>query len=267
MAYESDKLPSELDEITTADMGDVFVLGDSSDSNRAKKLTIANLLTQLWAATATLTNKTISLASNTVTMTLAQLNTAVSDADIASLTGSETLTNKDISSSTNTYRSASDTVVGGVELATSTETTTGTDATRAITPDGLAGSDFGKKGVSVMVFGGTVDVATGDGKAYLTIPDGVGGMNLIGVHARVVTAGTTGTTDIQIHNVTQTADMLSTKITIDSTETGSDTAATPAVIDATNDDVADNDLLRIDVDAVSTTAPKGLVVTLVFQLP
>lgn len=46
--------------------------------------------------TQTLTNKTISLADNTVTTTLAQLNTAVSDADIASLAGSETLTNKTI---------------------------------------------------------------------------------------------------------------------------------------------------------------------------
>jgi len=42
----------------------------------------------------TLTNKTFSFSSNTVTTTLAQLNTAVSDADVASLSGSETLTNK-----------------------------------------------------------------------------------------------------------------------------------------------------------------------------
>lgn len=50
--------------------------------------------------TQTLTNKTISLADNTVTTTLAQLNTAVSDADIASLAGSETLTNKTIEAGT-----------------------------------------------------------------------------------------------------------------------------------------------------------------------
>jgi hypothetical protein len=42
----------------------------------------------------TLTNKTISLGSNTVSTTLAELNTAVSDADVVSLAGSETLTNK-----------------------------------------------------------------------------------------------------------------------------------------------------------------------------
>ena len=48
--------------------------------------------------TDTLTNKSISLGSNTITSTLAQLNTAVSDADLASLAGSETLTNKTLSS-------------------------------------------------------------------------------------------------------------------------------------------------------------------------
>jgi len=92
-------------------------------------------------------------------------------------------------------------------------------------------------------------------------------MNLVSVHAEVITAGTTNTTDIQIANDTQSADMLSTKITIDSGETGSDTAAAAAVIDTSEDDVATNDLIRVDVDAISTTAAKGLVVTLEFRLP
>jgi hypothetical protein len=50
----------------------------------------------------TLTNKTIALGSNTVSGTLAQFNTAVTDADLASLAGSETLTNKTISGANNT---------------------------------------------------------------------------------------------------------------------------------------------------------------------
>ena len=53
-------------------------------------------------ATQTLTNKSISLGSNTVTSTLAQLNTAVSDADVASLAGTETLTNKTVNLTSNT---------------------------------------------------------------------------------------------------------------------------------------------------------------------
>jgi hypothetical protein len=48
--------------------------------------------------TQTLSNKSISLGSNTVTSTLAQLNTAISDADVASLAGTETLTNKTLTS-------------------------------------------------------------------------------------------------------------------------------------------------------------------------
>ncbi|MFA6897197.1 MAG: hypothetical protein WCQ96_02850, partial [Patescibacteria group bacterium] len=109
-------------------------------------------------------------------------------------------------------------------------------------------------------------IATGDGKGYFVVPAGLNGMNLISVHAKVVTAGTTNTTDIQINNVTDNVDILSTKITIDSGETSSDTAATAAVIDTTKDDVATNDVLRIDVDAASTTKPKGMIVTLGFQL-
>lgn len=123
------------------------------------------------------------------------------------------------------------------------------------------------KVVSIQVVAGGDSVAIADGQAYITIPLECNGMNLVGVHARVITAGTTNTTDIQIRNVTDSVDMLSTKITIDSGETGSDTAATPAVIDTTKDDVATNDLLAIDVDAKSTTAPKGLIVTLRFALP
>lgn len=50
------------------------------------------------STTDTLTNKTIDLGSNTVSGTLAQFNTAVTDADLASLAGTETLTNKTLTS-------------------------------------------------------------------------------------------------------------------------------------------------------------------------
>jgi hypothetical protein len=42
----------------------------------------------------TLTNKTINLTNNTLSGTIAQFNTALSDADFATLAGTETLTNK-----------------------------------------------------------------------------------------------------------------------------------------------------------------------------
>jgi hypothetical protein len=46
------------------------------------------------SSSTTLTNKSISLSTNTITGTLAEFNTAISDADVASLAGTETLTNK-----------------------------------------------------------------------------------------------------------------------------------------------------------------------------
>jgi microcystin-dependent protein len=48
--------------------------------------------------TQTLTNKTVNLTSNTLTGTKAQFNTAMSDADFATIAGTETLTNKTLTS-------------------------------------------------------------------------------------------------------------------------------------------------------------------------
>ena len=162
---------------------------------------------------------------------------------------------------------ASTTADGFVEIAIASEVDTGTDTGRAISPDALAGSNLGEKVVQIIAFDFTTNTATGDGKGYFVVPSSMTGMDLVEVSATVITAGTTNTTDIQIANVTQAADILSTKMTIDSAETSTSTAATPAVISATEDDVTTNDVLRIDVDAVSTTPAKGLIVTLIFRLP
>lgn len=69
-------------------------------------LGLGTLATQNWTSpsgtivgnsdTQTLTNKTISLGSNTVSGTTAQFNTALSDGDFATIAGTETLTNKRI---------------------------------------------------------------------------------------------------------------------------------------------------------------------------
>lgn len=165
---------------------------------------------------------------------------------------------------TDLVTAASDTTAGKVELATATETSTGTDTGRAITPDGLAGSTiFGRKTVSVQVFDGTTAVTTGDGKAYITIPEALNGMNLVRAQATVVTAGTTNATTVMVHNKTDTQDMLSGAISIAS----GGTVGTVGTVNGSFDDVATNDVIRIDVDSVSTTAPQGLMVVLEFQLP
>ena len=83
------KLKSNDGITTTVSQGDTITI--SLDSN---------ILTE--TSTDTLTNKTLNLTSNTLTGTIAQFNTALSDADFATLAGSETLTNKIISGSSNT---------------------------------------------------------------------------------------------------------------------------------------------------------------------
>jgi len=114
--------------------------------------------------------------------------------------------------------------------------------------------------VQIQVTQNADDVLTGTGIALVHIPFA---RKLTAVHAEVATAGTTGvsTFDINRNGIT----MLSTKLTIDSAETGSDTAATAAVIDTGQDDTAINDVITIDVDGVSTTKPKGLTITMTFE--
>ncbi len=166
---------------------------------------------------------------------------------------------------------SSTTQAGVIEVATAAEINTGTDAARAASPDALAGSNLGTRYVSVEIFPPGTSCETGDGKKFFHVPAGLNGMNLVEVHAETFTAGTTSTMIGMIHNLDNGcgANMLSTGWSIDTTpETGSDTAAAAAVIDACNDEVATNDLLRFDMDQVhSGTAAKGLTVTLGFRLP
>ncbi len=107
-------------------------------------------------------------------------------------------------------------------------------------------------------------LTTGDGKVYITIPEEFNNMNLVKAHAFVYTASTSGTPTVQIHNLTDAADMLSTKITIDANEKNSYTAAAAPVIDTANDDVVEGDVIRIDVD-VAGTGTKGLDIMLTFK--
>lgn len=164
---------------------------------------------------------------------------------------------------------ASTTTAGKVELATAAETTTGTDATRAVTPDGLAGSEYGVEVVEIMASDMSTAITTGDGKAGFMVPTKLNGWNLIRAHAGLLAAqSSSGLPTVQIRRVRSgsPADMLSTKITIDANESTSHTAATAPVIDTSNDDVATGDLLYVDIDVAGTGA-KGLQIVLEFQLP
>ncbi len=145
---------------------------------------------------------------------------------------------------------SSTTVSGVIESATSDETTTGTEPAKAVTPDSLAGSGYGKRTMSVLINDANV-LSSGDGKAYFPrIPSFMNGWNIIEVAANIV-AGTALVT-IQFHNLTQTADILTTKLTIDANEKDSKDAVTPAVIDATENTLTTGDRIRIDADGAGT---------------
>lgn len=168
-----------------------------------------------------------------------------------------------------TVVSASTTVAGKVELATNTETTTGSSSTLAVTPNSLKLSIHGAKTASILVSDPNgANITTGDGKAYIRIPAYLEGMNLVDVGASLSTVSSSGLVNVQIRRRRSgvNADMLSTAITIDANEVDSFTAATPWVINTANDDVTQGDQIYIDIDGAGTGA-KGLCITLTFQLP
>ena len=74
----------------------------------------------------TLTNKTIALGNNTVSGTLAQFNSAVTDADLVSIAGSETLTNKTIENGTFTNGYTEESVVANTGTAYTIDLANGT---------------------------------------------------------------------------------------------------------------------------------------------
>jgi hypothetical protein len=98
-----------------------------------------------------------------------------------------------------------------------------------------------------------VGLATGDGQGWFLVPPGLNGYNVTYVGALRASGGT-GIPDLQLRRVRSgaSADVLSTKVTIDSGEVWSGTAATAPVINASNDDMTTGDALAVDVDGAGT---------------
>jgi hypothetical protein len=132
----------------------------------------------------------------------------------------------------------------------------------------LTGTEFSVRSmtVSIKVLEDGTALSTGDGKMYYTAPAVLNGYNLSAAHAAVYTVSSDGLPTVQLYNMRKTADMLSTRITIDASEFSSYTAATAHVIDTDNDDIATGDRIRVDVD-VAGTGTKGLEVILTFTKP
>ena len=112
------------------------------------------------------------------------------------------------------------------------------------------------------------DTYVGDGITAITIPATFDGLYLYSIGGHVYTAAAGSTTDVQLYNSTTSVDVLSTKLTIDASETDSSTAATPAVINSSGsiNRVYTATVLRVDIDQIASgTAAKGLEIRMEFR--
>ncbi len=109
-----------------------------------------------------------------------------------------------------------------------------------------------------------VVLSTGDGKFFFPVPEELDNSRIIAAHAAVSTVSSSGAPTVQIRNVTDSVDVLTTKITIDANEYTSYTAAAAPVISLANSQLAKGDIIAIDVD-VSGTGAKGLTIILSIQ--
>lgn len=149
---------------------------------------------------------------------------------------------------------STDTAKGVVELATTAEAAAQTDTTRAVTPAGLA---FKPESFCFAMSDETTNITTGTNKIKFRMPYA---FTVTAVRASLSTAQTAGsifTVDLNEGGST----ILSTKLTIDNSETTSTTAATAAVI--SDSALADDAEISGDVDQVGTPLAKGLKVCII----
>ena len=121
---------------------------------------------------------------------------------------------------------------------------------------------FEEESFVVALSGSADDVATGIAVESFRFPYA---FSITEVRLSLVTAGITGLTTVDI-NYTGVGSILSTKLTIDSTEKTSTTAVAAAVLTSAPNTInfGDDDEVTFDIDTVATgTAPKGLKVTLI----
>lgn len=242
----ANKKITDLTALTSVASGDLIPIVDVSDTTDSadgttKKITQANFVD---------TSGLAPLASPTFTGTVTAPNLTVGTLT-GVLRGDTGVVSVD-SDVTDLVSAASLTLAGKVELATTAEIDTGTDSTRAIPVDQFVASNRNVRYIMYRIVEATTDTAIANVKGGDFEVPITGTITEVGAY--VDTAGTTNLTTVDINKNGTT--ILSTKITIDSTEKSSRTAATPAVISVSS--IAVGDLLTFDIDAVQTTAAKGL---------
>lgn len=111
-----------------------------------------------------------------------------------------------------------------------------------------------------MYLNSDVALTTGDYQGWFPVPSGINGWNITSVLS--MRSSGTGVPSFQLRRIRSGAsvDVLSTQSTIDSGEVTSVTAATPAVINTANDDLATGDILATDVDASGTSTLRAVLV-------
>ena len=215
------------------------------------------------ASTSTFTNKSISLATNTVTGTKAEFNSAMSDADFATIAGSETLTNKTlttpvISSITNGAATLTlPTSTGTIALTTDipagvvTESGTQTLTNKTLTSPVITGAVFNDGSI---VFEGatandhetTFTITDPTADRTITFPDATGTVALTANVAALAGATFTGA-------VSGTDLTLSGNLTVNGTTTN---------INSTNLVVEDKNIILADVETPTDATADGGGITL-----
>jgi len=151
-----------------------------------------------------------------------------------------------------------------VDFASIAETDTGTETIKALTPDGLQGSKRNIRYLTFSLVANDSDCETGT-NLYGDFEMPFNGTflqddsNKYLLSANNSTAGITGTMVVDV-NLNGTTIMTTNKINIETEEKSSTDATTQP--DLTTTTFSAGDILTIDVDAIHTTAAKGLSVTI-----
>ena len=124
-------------------------------------------------------------------------------------------------------------------------------------------SSFVERALAMKAIPDTLELYVGDGIARIVVPSTLDGLKLNSIGAHVFTAGSSGSNTIMLYNESKSVDILTTGVIIEESETDSSTSGTPPLI-SSNNTVNTADVLRIDVDTISTGA-KGLEVRMVFK--
>lgn len=120
--------------------------------------------------------------------------------------------------------------------------------------------------IELKIIDDATTLSTGDGKLIFMVPASLDGAVIQQVAAYVTTVSASGgPLLIQLRNVTNSADILTTKINIDDSEKTSYTAATAAVIDRSQNILKRGDLVAVDVDDAGDGAAKGLGIVIEVQ--